>query len=70
MSDLRIGCSPITNTIYAGKVNKNGMWIGEKQDVTDDAVKSVAENLVRTDECFRFTFEGKRYELKVSEINK
>lgn len=68
MSDLRLGCSPITNTIYAGKIDKSGMWIGVKQDVTEDAVKSVAENLLRTDESFRFTFEGKRYELRVTEI--
>lgn len=68
MSDLRLGCSPITNTIYAGKIDKSGMWIGLKHDVTKDAVKSVAENLLRTDESFRFTFEGKRYELRVTEI--
>lgn len=34
---IRLGKSPITNTIYAGHLNKAGtQWIGEKQDVTED----------------------------------
>jgi len=68
MSNVRIGCSPLTSRIYAGKVNAKGMWIGDKADVTDDAVRSVAENLLKTDERFQFSTNGKRYELKVSEI--
>lgn len=67
MSDFKIGCSPLTSRIYVGKVKK-GMWIGEKHDVTEDAVASVAENLLKTDERFQFSLGGKRYELKVTEI--
>jgi len=68
MSNVRIGCSPLTSRIYAGKVNAKGMWIGDKVDVTDDAVRSVAENLLKTNEKLQFTANGKQYELKVLEI--
>lgn len=37
MSSLKLGVSPLTNTIYVGKTRiKNGLelWVGEKQDVT------------------------------------
>lgn len=68
MSTLRIGCSPLTSRIYVGKVNTKGMWIGNKVDVTDDAVRSVAENLLKTNEKLTFSANGKRYELKVVEI--
>jgi len=40
----KMGVSPITNTIYYGRVNKEkGMWIGEKTDVTDMAIAAVFE---------------------------
>jgi len=32
-----IGYSPLTDKVYLGKQNKEkGMWIGEKQDITND----------------------------------
>lgn len=35
-SDLRLGMSPVSNKIYAGRLNKNKtLWVGEKKDVTD-----------------------------------
>ena len=43
---MKLGVSPITNTIYAGntKTNKKGFeeWT-KKEDVTDNAVKAVFE---------------------------
>lgn len=43
---MKIGVSPITNTIFAGnaKQNKNGFmeWT-KKEDVTDEAIKAVFE---------------------------
>ena len=43
---MKLGVSPITNTIYAGntKINKKGFeeWT-KKEDVTDNAVKAVFE---------------------------
>ena len=37
-----MGVSPITDTIYYGTV-KNDMWQGEREDVTDMAIKAVFE---------------------------
>ena len=37
-----MGVSPITDTIYYGTV-KNNMWQGNKEDVTDMAIKAVFE---------------------------
>lgn len=63
--EFKVGCSPITNKIYAGKV-KNGTWIGEKHDITNDAVRSVAENLLRSQEKYLFSMNGERYEMKIT----
>ena len=68
MSKIRIGCSPITGTIYAGSVSKNGLWGKNKVDVTDEAIRSVAGSLLNTDEVFRFKYEGDWYELSVKKI--
>lgn len=38
------GVSPITNTIYYGTQDTDKhMWIGDKKDVTDDAIAAVFE---------------------------
>lgn len=37
-----MGVSPITDTIYYGTV-KNDMWVGEKEIVTDIAIRAVFE---------------------------
>lgn len=38
----RIACSPLTGTIYAGRVNKTGThFIGEKRDVTSDVIDAL-----------------------------
>ena len=68
MSKIRIGCSPITGTIYAGSVSKTGLWGKNKVDVTDEAIRSVAESLLQTDEVLRFSYEGEWYELGVKKI--
>lgn len=39
-----MGVGPITNTIYYGKVNKEkGMWVGDREDVTNMAIAAVFE---------------------------
>ena len=68
MSKIRIGCSSITGTIYAGSVSKTGLWGKNKVDVTDEAIRSVAESLLQTDEVLRFSYEGEWYELGVKKI--
>ena len=37
-----MGVSQITDTIYYGAV-KNDMWVGKREDVTDEAIKAVFE---------------------------
>ena len=70
MAQIKIGCSPITSTIYAGRVLKNGMWANGKQDVTDSAVSAVAQHLLQAEELFQFDYNGKTYQLKVEEVKK
>ena len=44
---LHVGTSPLTNTIFAGGVLKDGMtWAANKQDVTIDALVAVANHVV------------------------
>lgn len=68
-TDFKVGCSPITNTIYVGKVSSKGMWIGNKHDVTNSAVAAVAELLLKEDSHLKFTTDGKVYMLHVTELN-
>ena len=58
-----MGVSPITNTIYIGKLNKaETMWVGKKEDVTDEAVKAVFEwfrgNSTEEKPIYQISFEG------------
>ena len=73
MSKITLGCSLITNTIYAGKLNKAGnQWVGTKYDVTDEAILVVMEHIYHKaidnnnelEEIFIKNHKG--YELKVS----
>lgn len=69
MSDFKVGCSPLTSKIFAGKVLKNGTWGNVKHDVTDTAVGAVAQHLLQLDEKLQFQYCGKTYELKVVEVS-
>lgn len=68
MSNYKVGCSPLTSEIYAGSVSKTGLW-GKKHNVTNTAVGAVAQHLLQKDEELRFEYQGKKYALKVVEIN-
>lgn len=63
MSKLRVACSPLTGTIYAGRVNKAGTaWSGEKHDVTSDVIGAVIEkvgagNIITVHENGRAAYE-------------
>lgn len=65
---IKVGCSPLTSRIYAGRVLKGGIWANNKTDVTDSAVNAVAQQLLQTGEKLQFTYLGDRYELKVEKI--
>lgn len=69
MSTLKLGISPLTYKIYAGHVLKNGLWGANKIDVTDIAVRCVAEHLLFKEEKLVFEYEGIEYELKVEKVN-
>lgn len=44
-SKLHVGCSPLTGTIYAGRVLKDGRtWAADRQDVSIEALVAVAEH--------------------------
>ena len=68
MSDFKVGCSPLTSRIYAGRVLKNGTWGQTKHDVTDTAVGAVAQHLLQLDEKLQFKYQGEIYELKVEKV--
>jgi len=65
---FRVGCSPLTSRIFAGRVLKNGTWAMNKKDITDDAINAVAQQLLQTNTKLQFTYQGKHYELKVEEM--
>ncbi|QHS09045.1 hypothetical protein [Sinimarinibacterium sp. NLF-5-8] len=45
---LHVGCSPLTGTIFAGTVLKDGCtWGAGKSDVTIEALVAVAEHAAR-----------------------
>ena len=67
-TNFKVGVSPITGTIYAGKVNKNGTWANGKQDVTDTAPLAVAEHLIKLDEHIEFNYLGERWVLKAERL--
>lgn len=70
MSEFKVGCSPLTSEIFAGKVDKNDMYVGTKHDVTKTAVSAVAQHLIQLDESVTFSFKGERYILKVDKLKK
>ena len=56
---LHIGTSPITGTIYAGTILKNGTWAANKQDVTIDALVAVAQHALKFGNPVEITCGGK-----------
>ena len=61
------GVSPITNTIFYGTQDtEKHMWVGEKKDVTKDAIAAVFEWFVgkmEGNEEYSITFPGIEFEL-------
>lgn len=68
MAEFKVGCSPITNKIYAGVVLKSGIWSGKKHEVTYSAICAVAEHLLAAKQKLCFELDGKNYELFVQEV--
>ena len=68
MSDFKVGCSPLTSRLFAGRVLKNGTWGKTKHDVTETAVGAVAQHLLQLEEKVQFNYKGELYELKVEKV--
>ena len=67
MSDYHVGCG--IAGIYAGTVKKNGYEWLNKNDVTSEALSSVAQYLLFNHKAFRFRHDGKQYELNIKETD-
>ena len=67
-----MGVSPITGAIYYGTV-KNNMWVGKREDVTDEAIKAVFEWFMhKLEECpansaYQIRFPNLPYVLEMRE---
>lgn len=46
MANYHVGTSPITNTIFAGRLDKTGQCWTSKSDVTGPACGAVAEHVI------------------------
>ena len=56
---IRVAVSPLTNTIYAGTILKDGQtWGADKQDVTFDALVAVAEHVVEYGKPVEISLQG------------
>jgi hypothetical protein len=64
MAEYHVGCG-ITG-IFAGTLNKKGdMWIN-KSDVTDEAIRAVAQYFIEHGEKMNFEYKGENYVLSVN----
>ncbi|ENL1060016.1 TPA: hypothetical protein P7R36_005209 [Escherichia coli] len=56
-----MGASPLSGRIFQGTLNtEKGMWVGKKEDVTEQAVKAVAEHLMIKKQKYAYkTKDGK-----------
>lgn len=46
---------------------KGNMWVN-KSDVTDEAIKAVAQYLLEHDEAMNFNYHSERYRLAVTQV--
>lgn len=68
---LHVGASPLTGTIYAGTVLKDGAtWSTDRQDVTMDALVAVAQHGVHFGKPIEITCNGKpEYRITVEKLD-
>ena len=64
-----MGASPLTGQIFQGTLNtEKGMWVGKKEDVTDQAVKAVSEHLLIKKQRYAFRMNDGKYLILSHEI--
>ncbi|HHS3619814.1 TPA: DUF7446 family protein, partial [Escherichia coli] len=50
-----MGASPLSGRIFQGTLNtEKGMWVGKREDVTDQAVRAVAEHMMIKDQKYAY----------------
>lgn len=71
---LHVGCSPLTGTIFAGKILKDGRtWAVGKEDVTIEALVAVAQHIIKFGapvEISRADGSGVEYRITVERVSK
>lgn len=64
---IKLGISPVTDTVFAGRLNKKGnMWL-EKADVTDMFIGCVIQRFEGSVETIESS-DGSEYEITVKKI--
>jgi hypothetical protein len=64
-----MGASPLTGQIFQGTLNtEKRMWIGKKEDVTEQAVKAVAEHLMIKKQKYAYRIKDGNYLIISHEI--
>lgn len=64
---LHISCSPLSGTIFAGTVLKDGRtWSSNKQDVTIEALIAVAEHVLKFGSPVEITQENGTIEYRIT----
>lgn len=67
MAEYHVGCGAFG--IYAGTLDKDKRLFRNKSDVTDEAIRAVAQYLLENKQGLRFEYEKKKYVLKVTEVD-
>ena len=62
---FKVGCSPLSAKIYAGTLLKDGTWSNNKQEVTNDAIESVAAHLLIDKKTVELDYDGDTYILQI-----
>lgn len=67
---IHVATSPLTNTIYAGSIAKDGRsWLSNKTDVTGEACAAVAQHVINFGKPLIITRNGEPcYEITVKEL--
>lgn len=58
MNDLRLGVSPVTKKVYAGKLDEYGIFEFDRTDVTEDFKRCV---VIYCSEVVEFEVDGMRF---------
>lgn len=69
LKTIHIGCSPLTDTVYAGYLNKDGQTWCDKVDVTNDFLAAVISRWAGYEQTIVGS-NGKRYQVTVREVTK